>query len=648
MDYNFAELSNRQKRRRIQNQVAIRLASNTPPNEISTSSQNSEDVFINDDDIIDRQPSTSHENINTNNFESINDRPSEENFSTELIHLIIKYNISHSFINDLLLLLKKYSNIEDLPKDVRTLLNTKRNTSKLIIKMDGGHYVHFGVEKMLKKSIQSTFQKPPKIICINFNIDGLPISKSAQSQFWPILGSIVSADYPNIEPFPVGIYHGNTKPKILNNYLLAFVEEMKDLLLNGIVINNNQCKVSINAFVCDSPARAFISCVKGHTGYFGCSKCITEGEFIDNRVVFNETDATLRSDKDFSSRMQEEHHVGSTILESLNVGMVTRFPLDYMHLVCLGVMKRLLVFWLKGKCNIRLKNPVIEELNQKYISLRPFIPKEFARKPRHLSNEIERFKATEFRQIVLYTGSIVFKNILPKKIYKHFLCLTTAIRILCNNEIYIQYADYAESLLKYFVKEYAKIYGEKFISYNVHNLIHLANDSRCLGTLDSFSAFQFENYLFKLKNKIKNNGRPLEQITNRILEKMDLVSTLENTEFPQLHFENNKITKVTFRNFILTSNSPNNCVILENGRIGVIESIFVEEELKINICCFDKLEPYFTEPCDSKKVGIYAASKIGQVVTYSGSLIKKKCIKFNVADPDIEFVVVELLHGHSS
>lgn len=112
---------------------------------------------------------------------------------------------------------------------------------------------------------------------------------------------------------------------------------------------------------------------------------------------YTDTDAILRSDDDFSSRKQEEHHTGSSILEILNVGMVSRFPLDYMHLVCLVVTKRMLLFWLKGKSNVRLKNDMLTKLNNNYLSLRPFIIQEFARKPHHLLNEIERFKATEFR-----------------------------------------------------------------------------------------------------------------------------------------------------------------------------------------------------------------------------------------------------------
>ena len=35
-------------------------------------------------------------------------------------------------------------------------------------------------------------------------------------------------------------------------------------------------------------------------------------------------------------------------LNNLSIGTVSQFPLDFMHLVCLGVVKRLIWLWMKG------------------------------------------------------------------------------------------------------------------------------------------------------------------------------------------------------------------------------------------------------------------------------------------------------------
>lgn len=94
-------------------------------------------------------------------------------------------------------------------------------------------------------------------------------------------------------------------------------------------------------------------------------------------------------------------------LEDLNIGMVIQFPLDYMHLVLLGIMKKLLQFWIKGKHNVRMVATQITLASTSLLSMSSFLPKEFARKPRKL-DEVDRFKATELRQLLLYTGPIIF------------------------------------------------------------------------------------------------------------------------------------------------------------------------------------------------------------------------------------------------
>jgi len=71
-------------------------------------------------------------------------------------------------------------------------------------------------------------------------------------------------------------------------------------------------------------------------------KCIQEGDFEHNKVIYLETHNTLRTNDTFKRRTQIEHHTGDSILEKLDIGMVSQIPLDYMHLVCLGVMKRML------------------------------------------------------------------------------------------------------------------------------------------------------------------------------------------------------------------------------------------------------------------------------------------------------------------
>lgn len=75
-----------------------------------------------------------------------------------------------------------------MPTDYRTLQRTPKSVE--IFSAGGGQYWYNGIENNLKL----IFSKLDKNISIqmSFNVDGLPIFKSSQRSFWPILGNIHS------------------------------------------------------------------------------------------------------------------------------------------------------------------------------------------------------------------------------------------------------------------------------------------------------------------------------------------------------------------------------------------------------------------------------------------------------------------------
>ncbi|XP_029176975.1 uncharacterized protein LOC114945068 [Nylanderia fulva] len=121
---------------------------------------------------------------------------------------------------------------------------------------------------------------------------------------------------------------------------------------DGIYFNGRNVQCRIEALVCDTPAKAFVLCVKGHAGYSSCTKCTTEGDYIKGRLCFPETNAPLRSDSDFIQKIDDSYHkpnITCSLLEVPHFKPVTNVPLDYMHLVCLGIMRKLMYLWLHGE-----------------------------------------------------------------------------------------------------------------------------------------------------------------------------------------------------------------------------------------------------------------------------------------------------------
>lgn len=110
--------------------------------------------------------------------------------------------------------------------------------------------------------------------------------------------------------------------------------------------------------------------------------------------------------------------------------MITRFPIDPMHAVDLGVMKLILRILISRKLyGAPLNKDSIAEMNSLFCSFSRHTPSEFQRKPRDLLS-CGNFKATECRQVLLYTGMVLFRKYFSTESYRHFMKLCIAYRIL--------------------------------------------------------------------------------------------------------------------------------------------------------------------------------------------------------------------------
>lgn len=72
------------------------------------------------------------------------------------------------------------------------------------------------------------------------------------------------------------------------------------------------------------------------------------------------------------------------------------------------------------------------EMKRIFATYHEYTPSEFARKTRSFE-EVIRFKATEVRQFLLYTGIVLLKGFLSEDAYTHFLKLSMAYRLLSSS-----------------------------------------------------------------------------------------------------------------------------------------------------------------------------------------------------------------------
>lgn len=246
-----------------------------------------------------------------------------------------------------------------------------------------------------------------------------------------------------------------------------------------------------------------------------------------------------------------------------------------MHLVCLGVVRRILIYLKKGPRICKLSAHLVNRISGNLISLNGQLPSEFARQPRSL-DDLERWKATEFRQFLLYTGPLVLKGVVAQNVYDNFLTLMVPISFLLDShdDKRNNYSAYARQLLKYFIMQCTNVFGNTFNVYNVHNLSHLSDDVehfQC--SLNDVSAFPFENNLQLIKKLVRNSRNPVAQVVKRISES-DKAGTV--------HAESSHFRYISARRkdrcFLLRSEEF--VIIQEKERMVIVFAIF----LKIATC----------------------------------------------------------------
>lgn len=72
-------------------------------------------------------------------------------------------------------------------------------------------------------------------------------------------------------------------------------------------------------------------------------------------MYFDYSHSILRTDSNFRQHLQDEHHKTTSPLEKLPIDKIKDIPLDYMHLILLGVVKKIIKIWIKGSANFQTK-----------------------------------------------------------------------------------------------------------------------------------------------------------------------------------------------------------------------------------------------------------------------------------------------------
>nr|XP_047142259.1 uncharacterized protein LOC124816643 [Hydra vulgaris] len=265
-------------------------------------------------------------------------------FQKEIKIWSLKHNCTRQCTNDLLTILNRHGH-QEMPKDARTLLCTRRVVKTASLR--NGNYIYFGIKQGIENILQFQDFNSTKInlIC---NVDGLPLFKSSAYQVWPIL-----CQFGYFKPFVVGLYGGKIKP-CASELLADFAEELKTFKqpeeILGKIFN-----ISLFAITCDAPGRALLKGTIEHSGYYACERCNLSGFSIHGRIVYDKCQETVtnRNNADLKAGLYSQKdndgrchlHTRTPLFDVEDLDMIQDFALDYMHLVNLGVMRRMLYYY---------------------------------------------------------------------------------------------------------------------------------------------------------------------------------------------------------------------------------------------------------------------------------------------------------------
>ncbi|EDO64205.2 AGAP002950-PA [Anopheles gambiae str. PEST] len=553
--------------------------------------------------------------------DDIDPAASDDPFSAEdaLRQWAISTNQTYDSIAQVMDIVRKVSSC-NLPKDARTLLKINRKISADILTVEGGQYWYYGVQKCLTNKLSNTSLNSDTTLLLNVSIDGLPIFKSNNLQFWPILINI--HNMPEIPVMIVSIYSGTKKPSI-EYFLKQFIEEINLLTSNGVQINDVRVDVVVRAIIADSPARAFIKGVANFNSFDGCLKCTTKGVKMQGRTTFLDCSAPKRTDRHIRKRKYGGHHkLDSPLLLLNNFDLVKQIIVcDQLHLIDLGVTKRILI-------------GLLFEIHRKFRSL----------------HDVNHWKGSEFSSFLYYASFSVLKNIMSDEQHKHYMLYFCSITLFSSN-IYKEHWLLANNLITLFVKKYVDVYGPQFISSNVHNLTHIFEEVDEFGPLRTLSSYLFENALQHIKNLLRNGWRSLEQVINRIAEqeayyvhKKDDISS-----YPSIKQRGNITTLHVRKGFCLKPGHRDGWFLTKSGNVCQYINVVAQENvtsLKIIARKLSNSTHCFDYPFTSKLINMHRGNlRSFEETEVQIDLQDVKCKLVAVPLPkDNEFDFVPLVH----
>ena len=359
---------------------------------------------------------------------------------------------------------------------------------------------------------------PMKPTMLQLSLDGVQESKS----------SLVSLDTYSIcfngcrNIYPIRLLRPVNKSKFDEKEHLA-----------SVVNDINDNDILIHTAVFDRLKRNFAKCILSHSAYYACEYCECPAFLLTVKTTDKDKNerktkkllvwpcdtmnGKLRNVEDIrriAERIETEGPLPrdeakgitgkSIFLDQPRFHYIKDMPCEYLHLVCLGLIKRLLENTFRvgenrdRETKRKLSDPQLFNILISAIQ----VPREMGRRCRNLDFSV--FKAQEFRNVVLFFFVLVIKCIEPMytdeiKMWYYVAFMIRAC-VLPNSEFRTLPDKVVTNACENFYRLYQKVYGKSNCSYSVHVVSSHLLLIRGTQPLTFRSAFKFESFFSEMKN----------------------------------------------------------------------------------------------------------------------------------------------------
>jgi len=374
--------------------------------------------------------------------------------------------------------------------------------------------------QVYKDQLQNGFLNNQNQISFMWYSDGISIYKSSLFSIWPIYLVINELNYKlrtqrqNI--LLAGIWFVKKKPNP-NIFLRPLHDELEKFKSDGQVFQlPNHGPVLVRGRmlcgICDLQAKCKFMRFRQWNGFYGCTVCMITGQRYDlgndksihvypylpnvnlrrNEEIPGFAEQAVRN-RQYDREAAVNGVKGPSLLYLMLPNMLMCMGIDAMHGVFLGVIKALTHLWFDSLFSgMQFSvHHLVDIVDQRLKNIRP--PSNIQKVTQSIKLNISFWKAFDYKLWGLYYSLPVLVDIFPEIYWQHHCKLVSAIGILHQESISFEQLEVAEELLHSYLQDFQQLYGLRYMSINVHQLIHLPVVVRNLGPLWVYNCFFFED-----------------------------------------------------------------------------------------------------------------------------------------------------------